>query len=65
MATELKATKEECSAIKRWLKVDDNSPALLAVKLGLKSSTAVAQWLSRGRVSKWHLEKVREICSTK
>jgi len=63
MANKLKYTKDECSLIKRWLKVDGNSQALLAARLGLKSSTAVAQWLARGRVSKWQIEKVKEICN--
>jgi hypothetical protein len=59
----LKKTKEECAAIKRWLKaVDNNTLALLATKCGLKSSTAVSQWLVRGRVSKYCIEQIKEIC---
>jgi hypothetical protein len=63
MSRKLKMTKPECAAIKAWLEVEGNSQALLAAKIGLKSSTAIAQWLSRGRVSKWNIEKVREICN--
>lgn len=62
MARKLKNTKEECDAIKKWLKKDSNSQVTLAAALGLRSSTAIAQWLSRGRVSKWHIEQVKEIC---
>lgn len=64
MGKKLKYTKDECSAIKRWLKIEGHSQAKLAdsVKPPLKSSTAIAQWLSRGRVSKWYIEQIKEIC---
>lgn len=65
MANKLKHTKVECALIKKWLKVEGNTLALLATKVGLGSSTAVTQWLVRGRVSKWSIEKIREVCSVR
>jgi hypothetical protein len=54
-------TPKELSAVKRWLKKEGNSPAILAAALGLKTSSAIQQWFKAKNIPERHIAKVREL----
>jgi len=51
---------KELRAIKRWLKKDGNTEALLASRLGYKSSTVVAMWFKRKNVPEYMRARLEE-----
>ena len=52
---------KELRAIKKWLKKDGNTEALLAAKMGYTSSTAVTMWFKRNNVPEYQRPKLMEV----
>lgn len=52
---------KELRAIKKWLKIDGNSEALLAAKLGYSSSSVVTMWFKRNNVPEYQRTKLMEV----
>lgn len=48
-------------AIKKWLKTKGNTKIELAFRLGYKSSSTINNWINRGSVPEYMLQRVREI----
>jgi len=52
---------KELKAIKKWLKKEGNTEALLAAKLGYTSSVAIKMWFKRENVPSYQREKLMEV----
>lgn len=52
---------KELRAVKRWLKRDGNTEAVLAGRLGYTSSVAIKMWFKRNNVPEYQRLKLMEV----
>lgn len=52
---------KEIRAIKKWLKSEGNTEALLAAKLSYSSSAAISMWIKRNNVPTYQRTKLMEV----
>jgi hypothetical protein len=55
-----KNMSKELRAIKKWLKKDGNTEALLASRLGYTSSVSIKMWFKRNNVPEYQRTKLME-----
>lgn len=60
-----KASMKTLKDLKAWLKVQGNTEAKLAVELGYRDAAAIKQWIRRGRIPSYQLDRVISIINTK